>query len=161
RVEYPFQHRWPRYGRLHRVAEGEGVTERQHAAHARRLRPDLRAPQAERVRHDVHDPLVAAEGRPAIHVGARNAPEPLVTKQSPHAGEGDMQPDLDRDEGEQAAGEHDRAAPDEPFHRDFRTTKFSSSSRSMPLRAKVSSASAGVLTMGSPLRLKEVLSTSG
>ena len=31
----------------------------------------------------------------------------------------------------------------------------------MPLRAKVSSASVGVLTMGSPLRLKDVLSTSG
>ncbi len=143
------------------MTEREGVPERQHAAHARRLRPDLCAPQAQRVRHDVHDPLVAAERRPAIHVGTRDAAEALVTHQQPHAGEGDVQRDLDRDEGEQAAGEHDDAAPDEPFHLDFRTTKFSSSSRSMPLRAKVSSASAGVLTMGSPFRLKEVLSTSG
>src|SRR5207237_10721829 len=117
--------------------------------------------QHDRGRHDVHDQLVATERRPASQVGAREAAEPLVTHQQPHAGEGDVQRDLDRDESEHAADEHDDAAPDEPFHLDFRTTKFSSSSTSMPLRAKVSSASAGVLTMGSPLRLNEVVSTNG
>jgi len=43
----------------------------------------------------------------------------------------------------------------------FSMTCWPSTSTSMPLRLKVLNASAGVLTIGSPLRLKEVLSRIG
>ena len=104
---------------------------------------------------------VAAERHPAVQIGARDTAEPRVAGEQPHMRKCQGECQLDRGECEDAAREDGEAASDDPLHRAFRTTKFSSRSRSMPLRAKVSSASVGVLTMGSPLRLKDVLSTSG